>query len=161
MIIGALALPILLAGGVAGRADPVIDRMAMALVELDAISAADLPLERRAEAFLQIVEDAFDLDSMADASLGRDALPDHGDWADYLNAYRSHVIQSFLQKLRIHGPTQSTPIGLRQADYGASVFIFRSRAGGQSVRIGWVLCPHDTSRVCDIEVFGTPMLDSC
>ncbi|MCB1395431.1 MAG: ABC transporter substrate-binding protein [Rhodobacter sp.] len=137
-----------------GRADPVTDRLAGVLADLDAVSAADLETPSRAAAFLQIVARAFDLDRMALASLSPEDLPEPEAWDAYQDAYLSHTVQTFLQKLAAYGPTVSTPVGLRIAQDGAQVFVFRSQAGGRTTQMGWVLCPDGSLRICDVEIYG-------
>lgn len=138
----------------AGRADPVTDRFAHVLADLDAVSAADMSPVARTTAFLRIVERAFDLDRMARASLAPEDLPNPEAWDAYRSSYQAHTVQTFLQKLEAHGPTLSHPVGLRTASDGAQVFVFRAEADGRTTQMGWVLCAEDLLRVCDVEAYG-------
>ncbi|MCP4383162.1 MAG: ABC transporter substrate-binding protein [Hyphomicrobiales bacterium] len=135
-------------------AEPAEKTVAAMLGQIDWLSASGLSEAEMARRFLAIESQYLDRTAMAREALGTYGAKLTGTaLADYVNAYRTYLADSFVFGVRKTGASTSRVLGSRKGPDGVAVVISRIRTGKKVRDTLWFFCA-DRERICDVEVDG-------
>ncbi len=129
-------------------------RAAATMADLDRLSAeTGLSVTQRSRRFLDILEPAFDLDTMAARALPPAYRSDPEFWPNYRRAYRAQLVQGHLRSLR-YGPTRSRVLGTRRQTGGTVALVIEVDTDQRKRDVTWFTCGASDLRICDVETGG-------